>query len=160
MIGEQLEKILVSRDDRRVEPRRVRLPRERRDEIVRLDPRLDDHLYPERFGRLEDDGKLLHHLVGHFRTMGLVGGILPVALGLLAAVENDGEVARLVFPDEKEQHAEKTEHGSRILPLRIDERIPDEGEVGPVRERVPVHDEEIPGRVHIRFPARRGNAPR
>ena len=117
-------------------------------------------MYPERFGRLENKGKLLRHLVGHFRAMSLVGGILPMALGLLAAVEDHGEVPRLVFPDEEEQHTEETVNGSRILPPRIDERIPDEREVGPVRERVPVHDEEIPGRLHIRFPSRRENARR
>jgi hypothetical protein len=100
----QLKEILVSRDDRHLEPGRGGLRRQRADHVVRFIALRGEDGHAHGFARLVHQRDLLREIAGHRRAVGLVVGDDVVAEGRAGEIEGGGDVLRLMIVDQLAQH--------------------------------------------------------
>ena len=141
VLGDELEGVAVGGDDGGLDPRFVRLRRERRDHIVCF-PALELEVpVAEGLDDRAEVRELLTQEVRHRPTLGLVvlrdrGPVHRVR------VPGDGDALRLVVGQELEEHVREAEQRVRREALARGELL-GEGEEGAVGEVVAVDEEEL-----------------
>ncbi len=147
-VSHQLGKVLVARDDHRLQPLRHRERGERSDHVVRFPPLDLDHPIAEGLDELANAGKAVAQLPRHLFAGCLVVGVelLPVAV---ARIEDHRDVVRLVLVADALEEVGEPEGRGGVLPPRVREGAVYEGEERPVDQRVGV-DQEQSGRGLVR----------
>ena len=141
VLGDELERVAVGRDDARLHARLVGLRRERRDHVVRL-PALELEVpVPEGLDDRTEVRELLAEEVRHRAAVGLVLGVDLLAVDG-SRVPRDRDAARLVVGEELEEHVREAEERVRRLAVgRL--QLLGQREEGAVREVVAVDEEEL-----------------
>ena len=141
VLGDELERVAVGRDDARLDARLVRLRRERRDDVVGL-PALElEVLVPERLDDRPEVRELLAQEVRHRPPLGLVLGVDLLAVHR-PRVPGDRDAARPVVREQLEEHVREAEQRVRRLAVgRL--QLLGEREERAVREVVAVDEEEL-----------------
>jgi hypothetical protein len=141
VLGHELERVAVGRDNTRPDTRGVGLRRERRDHVVGL-PALElEVLVAERLDDRTKVRELLAQEIRHRAAVSLVlGGHFLAVYGL--RVPCDGDAARTVVRQELEEHVREPEEGVRRLSVgRL--QLLREREERAVRQVVAVDEEQL-----------------
>ena len=112
-VADELEEVLVARDDRDLEPALARLARQRPDHVVGFVPREGQHRDAERLAGLAHPRHLLGQVGRHRRTVRLVVGGQLGAERRTGQIERRGDEFRVVVRDELAQHRREPVHGVR-----------------------------------------------
>ena len=137
---DDLEEVLVRRDDDGMDAPAARDPGQAGQDVVGLVIRGLVEGDPEGGDELLEDRDLDHEVLGHGLPVGLV-----VLEGLMAerrplGVEDDPEIIGLFGPHELPQGAQEAVNGVGGEALGV--REPPDGVIGPVKEGIPVDEEE------------------
>ena len=106
-VADELEEVLVARDDRDLEAGRRRLLRQRADHVVGFVAFGGEDRHAERLARRVHHRDLHRELVGHRRAVGFVVGDQVVAEGAAGQIERRGDVLRLVLVEQLPQHRDE-----------------------------------------------------
>ena len=121
LFGNDLPKVLVSRDDNNVEGFRLRPTREGADNIVRLVARFFDRTDIETLDDILDVGDLADEVFRRRGPVRLVLGKDLVPEGGSLGVKNDGRVLGGLLAEEGQDHINETEDGVGGKPLGVRE---------------------------------------
>jgi hypothetical protein len=118
-VADELEEVLVARDNGHVEPGRHRLLRQRPDYIVRLVAFGGEDRHAQGFARGMHHGNLLRQLVRHRRSIGFVVGGEVVAERPSRQIEGRCDIGGVVLVEQLAQHRDEDVHGVRRTPFRV-----------------------------------------
>jgi hypothetical protein len=142
-IGDELERVTVAGDDHDVDAVGGRARRERRDHVVGFDTRDRELADRERFENLVDQRQLRREQVWRLLAPGLVLGVELFAEGAPAGgVERDRDLIGLLVGEHFGQHRREPVHGVRHR-ARLGREVGRQREERPVRERVPVEQQQF-----------------
>ena len=153
---DELVGVAVAGDDQDVVAPGDGLLGRRGDDVVGLPPGQLARRHAERQEDLADEAHLLAQRVRRGLPVGLVGLVGGVAERRLGTVERDEHLVGTLLLEHVDEHRREAEHGVRQLPARR-RHVLGQGEERPVRQRVPVDEEELghatPRSISIRVPA-------
>ncbi len=142
-LGDQLSEILVGGDHEGFEVTPgVGLPGEGADDVVGLVAVQFEDRDVERFTEALEVGEGGGQFLRHVLAVGLVLGKELVAGSGRGGVEGHREVGGLLFFENGQEGVGKPEEGRGVNPLRAVNRVPDQGEMGPVGQCHPVQQEK------------------
>ena len=121
-VADELEEVLVSGDDRDLEPRGRRLLGQRADHIVRLVPLGCEDRHAERFACVVNERDLLRQILGHRPAVRFVVGGEVVAERAAGQVEGGGDELGLMLLQQLAEHRDEDVDGVGRPALRIPER--------------------------------------
>ncbi|EKD33973.1 MAG: hypothetical protein ACD_75C02519G0001 [uncultured bacterium] len=107
---DELEKILVARDQHNLVALRGKGPHHRGDDIVRLHPLFLKHQDIRGLDKLSDIWNLELQIVRHGRPVCLIRLIYLMAKNRSAAIEGNCNILRLLFPQEAPDHVDETKN--------------------------------------------------
>ncbi len=142
VVGDQLEGVAVTGDDQDLEAGRLRLGGERRDDIVRLIAVHGEAHRVHRVEHLADQLDLALELVRRLGAVRLVVGELLGAPRLARDVEGHREVRGRLVTQGVRQHRREAVDRVRRLARGGREILRGQREERPVRQGVPVHEEQ------------------
>ena len=137
---DQLERIQIPRHDQDVDPLRLRLPGQRADDVIGLEPGHLEDRQLQRLNHLFGQAHLGAEIVRHLAPGGLVLRVGFVAEGRPGPVEGHGHVLGRLILQHLEQHRGETVHG--VGRLAVARREVWKGVKGPVDETVGVDENE------------------
>ena len=140
--ADQLEEVLVDRDDGDLETGCLRTSGDGADDVVCLVAAGGQDRHPQGLARLVHPVDLLRQIVGHGGAVRLVVGRDTVAKGRPGQVERRGEVGRRMVLNQLAQHGDEHVHGVRRVPLLIGEAAAAERVIRAVHLRAAVDQEE------------------
>ncbi len=155
VVVDELEGVAVAGDDEDVVARRAGLRGEGGDDVVGLVAGGGQVADAERVQHLEDEADLAAELVRGLRPAGLVLDVLLVPEGRLGPVEGHRDPGRLLVPQDVDEHRGEAVDGVGGLARRGREVLHREREERPVRQRVPVEQQEPVSHVPDPMTARR-----
>lgn len=142
VIAHELEGVAVAGDDQHVEARGLGLGGERGDDVVRLEAVHGEPYGVHRVQQLTDQLDLTLELVGRLGAVRLVLGEVLGAPGLAGHVEGHGEMRGRLVAQRVRQHRREAVDGIGRLAARGREVLRGQREERPVRQGVPVHEEQ------------------
>ncbi len=155
VVVDELEGVAVAGDDEDVVARRAGLRGEGGDDVVGLVAGGGQVADAERVQHLEDEADLAAELIRGLRPAGLVLDVLLVPEGRLGPVEGHRDPGRLLVPQDVDEHRGEAVDGVGGLARRGREVLHREREERPVRQRVPVEQQEPVSHVPDPMTARR-----
>ena len=155
VVVDELEGVAVAGDDEDVVARRAGLRGEGGDDVVGLVAGGGQVADAERVKNLEDEADLAAELVRGLRPAGLVLDVLLVPEGRLGPVERHRHPGRLLVPQDVDEHRGEAVDGVGGLARRGREVLHREREERPVRQRVPVEQQEPVSHIPDPMTARR-----
>ena len=155
VVVDELEGVAVAGDDEDVVARRAGLGGEGGDDVVGLVAGGGQVADAERVQHLEDEADLAAELIRGLRPAGLVLDVLLVPEGRLGPVERHRDPGRLLVPQDVDEHRGEAVDGVGGLARRGREVLHREREERPVRQRVPVEQQEPVSHVPDPMTARR-----
>ena len=139
---DELEEVLVSRDDPAFPALGAAAGRGGGDQIVRLPALGAKHGHVERTEHFLDEGDLGMEIFRGLLPGGLVFGVHIVAESLGSGIEYRGEGSRIPLVEEGEEETEKTEGRRDVGAGRIAKRTVHQGEIGTIDDRVGIEEVE------------------
>ncbi len=139
--ADQLIKVLVSRNDDRLEPLLRSLTGQRANDVICLVAVELYHGVIEALDDLPDPAETVSQVVRHLLTGRLVLRVYLVTEGI-TRVENDREVVGLKLLPDVQQEAREPERSRRVLPRGVSEGSIDERKIRAINQRVCVDQED------------------
>ena len=140
--ADQLEEVLVDRDDRDLEALGARPHRHRPDHVVRLVAGGGHDRHAHRFARLVHPVDLFGEIVGHGRAVRLVVGDELIAKRRAGEIERRGDVLGMVIVDQLAEHRHEDVDRVRRLSFLIREPAAAKRVIRAVHLRAAIDQEE------------------